>query len=340
MSTDVLSEVLRAVRLSGAVFFTVDGASPWVAEAPAGSVIGPLVMPGAEHVIEYHVVAKGMCYGALIDGPPVRLDAGDVIVFPHGDSHIMASAPGMRGPVHLESFRRPDGARLPIAMSLNPGGKLDSQIVCGFLGCDARPFNPLLATLPRLIHVPKSAALTGGTVSALIQLAVAESAARRPGSESMLARLSELFFIEVVRHHLATLPSDTIGWLAGLRDDAIGRTLSLLHDRPAHPWSLDELAKEAGLSRSVLAERFHHFVGTPPMQYLAQWRMQLAASLLTGTSATIAEVADRVGYGSEAALSRAFKRLVGVTPSAWREGTRPNASFAPAAPEDDTGNVA
>ncbi len=156
----------------------------------------------------------------------------------------------------------------------------------------------------------------------------------------MLARLSELFFIEVVRHHLATLPSDTTGWLAGLRDDAIGRTLSLLHDRPAHPWSLDELAKEAGLSRSVLAERFHHFVGTPPMQYLAQWRMQLAASLLSGTSATIAEVADRVGYGSEAALSRAFKRMVGVAPSAWREGTRPNAGFAPATPEDAAGDTA
>ena len=340
MSTDVLSEVLRAVRLTGAVFFTVDGAPPWVAEAPAGNVIGPRVMPGAEHVIEYHVVARGTCYGALTDGPSVRLETGDVIVFPQGDAHVMASAPGMRGPVHLEGYRHPERGQLPIAMSLNPGGSMDHQIVCGFLGCDARPFNPLLATLPRLIHVPKAAALAGGTVAALIQLAVAESAARRPGSESMLARLSELFFIEVVRHHLATLPSDTTGWLAGLRDDAIGRTLSLLHDRPAHPWSLDDLAKEAGLSRSVLAERFNHFVGTPPMHYLAQWRMQLAASLLSGTNVTIAEVAERVGYGSEAALSRAFKRLVGLAPSAWREGARPNAAFAAGEPDAGDGDAA
>ncbi|MEY4577947.1 MAG: hypothetical protein RL701_2650, partial [Pseudomonadota bacterium] len=140
-------------------------------------------------------------------------------------------------------------------------------------------------------------------------------------------------FIEVVRRYCATMPGDTKGWLAGLRDDVIGRTLSVLHDRPAEPWSLEDLAQEVGLSRSMLAERFHSYVGTPPMQYLARWRMQLAASLLTGTNQTLAEVADHVGYGSEAALSRAFKRLVGVAPSAWREGLRPDSTFLAAADE-------
>jgi AraC-like DNA-binding protein len=134
-------------------------------------------------------------------------------------------------------------------------------------------------------------------------------------------------FIEVVRRHLASLPSDTTGWLAGLRDEVIGRSLSALHDRPAQAWSLEELAKEVGLSRSMLAERFHHYVGVPPMQYLARWRMQLAASLLSGTNTNMAEIAERVGYGSEAALSRAFKRLVGVAPSAWREGARPELAY-------------
>jgi AraC-like DNA-binding protein len=328
MSTDVLSEVLRAVRLSGAVFFKVDGAAPWIAEAPAAASVAAQVMPGAEHVIEYHLVTKGTCWASLIDGAPARMHEGDVVVFPQGDAHVMSSAPGMRGRPEMSLFRHPERGQLPITISMNPGGSEQSELVCGFLGCDARPFNPLLSALPRMLLVPRSPTREIGLVQNLIRVAVFESSSQSAGGESMLARLSELLFIEVVRQHLATLPGDSISWLAGLRDDFVGRSLSALHDRPAQDWSLDDLAKEVGLSRSMLAERFHHYVGVPPMQYLARWRMQLAASLLSGTSASIAEVADRVGYGSEAALSRAFKRLVGVAPSAWREGARPEQSFA------------
>lgn len=327
MSTDVLSEVLRAVRLTGAVFFKVDGAAPWVAEAPEAKKVAPFVMPGAEHVVEYHIVTKGSCWGGLVGEPPVQLHAGDVIVFPQGDAHIMSSAPGMRGPQEIDVFKRPQGSQLPIAMSFNPAVPANTHLVCGFIGCDARPFNPLLSTLPRLLHVQQKSAEDGALLEQLVRVAVAESTTRHPGSETMLARLSELLFVEVVRRYCSVLPEETKGWLAGLRDEVIGRTLSVLHDRPAHPWALENLAKEVGLSRSMLAERFHSYVGTPPMQYLARWRMQLAASLLAGTSATLAEVAERVGYGSEAAFSRAFKRLVGVAPSAWREGARPDVAF-------------
>ena len=318
---DTLSEVLRAVRLTGAIFFRVDAASPFVAEAPASARIAPLIMPGAEHVIEYHVVTRGSCFGGLVGEPAVELHEGDVIVFPQGDSHVISSAPGMRAEPDWDAHRPPEGGVLPIALSLGAGGGAGAELVCGFLGCDARPFNPLLATLPRMVHVPR---LTEGAghLAALVRLAVEECAAPRAGSQSMLARLSELLFIEVVRWYVATLPHDTSGWLAGLRDEFVGRALSALHDRPRQAWTLDDLAREVGLSRSMLAERFHHYVGTPPMQYLARWRIQLAATLLTSTMCTMAEVADRVGYGSEAALSRAFKRWVGLAPSAWRTGQR------------------
>jgi AraC-like DNA-binding protein len=325
VSTDVLSEVLQAVRLKGAVFFKLEGSAPWIAEAPPAKLAAPFVMQGAEHVIEYHIVTKGNCYGYLLDGPALALQEGDVIVFPQGDPHIIASAPGLRSTGHeLGIFERPQNSQLPIPLALSPGsGPHSAQVICGFLGCDSQPFNPLLSTLPRVIHIPHQLATEGAALEPLIRIALEESLARRAGSESMLARLSELLFIEVVRRYLSTLPSETTGWLAGLRDAVVGRCLSVLHDRPTHPWSLDELAQEVGASRSLVAERFHHFVGVPPMQYLARWRMQLAASLLSGTNLGISQVAERVGYGSEAALSRAFKRLVGVAPSAWREGLRP-----------------
>jgi AraC-like DNA-binding protein len=332
--SDTLSEVLRAVRLTGAVFFTVDGSAPWVTETPAAREIAPRIVPGAEHVIDYHVVASGSCWGGIVGEPPIRLEAGDVIVFPQGDTHVMSSAPGMRGQPSVDIYER-SGRQLPVAISANGGGRERAQIICGFLACDARPFNPLLATLPRVIHVPRPPE-DDGMITQFIRFALAESAARRAGGEAVLAHLSELLFVEVVRRYLATLPLDHRGWLAGLRDEQVGRALAKLHDLPAHPWTLEDLARESALSRSVLAERFTHFVGVPPMQYLAGWRMQLAASLLSGTALGLAEIAERVGYGSEAALSRAFKRLVGVAPVIWRQ----RREIAPAREPSDASSLA
>ena len=284
-------------------------------------------MPGVEHVIEYHVVTAGTCWGGIVDEPALKLEAGDIIVFPQGDSHVMSSAPGMRGQPDFESFRTLSQGRLPLSVSLRGGGPERARLVCGFLGCDARPFNPLLATLPRVMHLRAEGNDTA--LRTLVNLALTESEVQRAGGDCVLSRLSELLFVEVVRRYVAQLPPDGVGWFAGLRDPHIGRALQRLHERPAHDWSLDGLAKDCGVSRSVLAERFAHLVGVPPIQYLAQWRIQLAASLLRGSRASLAEIAERVGYGSETALSRAFKRQVGVAPAVYRragDGTRSDAA--------------
>jgi AraC-like DNA-binding protein len=249
----------------------------------------------------------------------VLLQEGDIIVFPQGDPHIMSSTPGMRGQTSLDTYRRPVGSQLPFSLR-EEGGGARTQMVCGFLGYDARPFNPLLATLPRTLRV--SAREGGGWLEALAKLAVAETTAGRTGGECVLARASELMFVEVLRRYVATLPPEQTGWLAGLRDPFVGRALAALHDRPAEPWTVESLARESALSRSALAERFAHLVGEAPMQYLTRWRMQLAATLLRTRAASVFEAAVEVGYASEAAFSRAFKKIVGVPPAAWREGQR------------------
>jgi AraC-like DNA-binding protein len=324
MTTDTLSDVLRAVRLTGAVFFDVEASAPWVAEAPPARDVAPFIMPGSEHVIEYHLLLSGRCHAGLIGQPPLELSAGDLIIFPQGDPHVVSSAPGMRAEPDLELHRRAAGAQLPFALRPDGGGER-AALICGFLGCDARPFNPLLATLPRILLVRHEqlahhAIAPLATLSPLIQLALAESKQRRAGSECVLSRLSELLFVEAIRAYVETLPSEQTGWLGGMRDPHVGRALAALHDRPAHAFGLEELAREVGLSRSLLVERFVHFVGMPPMQYLTQWRMQLAAEQLRSTTESLAEIAERVGYGSESAFSRAFKRLVGVAPQSFRQG--------------------
>jgi AraC-like DNA-binding protein len=318
MSTDTLSDVLRAVRLTGACFFDVHASAPWVAEAPAARDIAHLIMPGSEHVVEYHLLVSGECYGGITGEPAERLGPGDLIIFPQGDSHVMSSAPGMRAVPNLSDYQRREGSQLPFTVQPGGGGE-PSTLTCGFLGCDARPFNPLLATLPRVILV-RQEQLADRPLAALLQVAVSESRSRRAGSECVLSRLSELLFVEAIRLYVETIPPEQSGWLAGLRDPHVGRALASLHDRPSHPWTLDELAQEVGLSKSLLHERFQHFAGIAPMQYLAKWRMQLAAERLRNTTDTLAEIADRIGYGSESAFSRAFKRLVGVAPNTFREG--------------------
>lgn len=325
-AVDPLSAVFRAVRLRGAVFFVVDASPPWVAQAPAACVLAPAVMPGAQHLIEYHLVRRGRCFGGLLGEPTIELGAGDVIVFPQGDPHVLSSSPRPRigDPDAQDVERMLERAPPPFPVHAGGNGTVAHEVVCGFLGCDVRPFNPLIATLPRMLHVPADAANTH--LNALIALTLAESTERRAGGECMLARLSELMFIEVVRLHLQTLSPGNDGWLAGLRDPIVGRALALLHGEPACDWSLDSLAQAASASRSVLAERFKQCIGQPPMQYLAQWRMQLAASMLAEGNASVAAVAFDVGYGSEAAFSRAFKKLVGVSPSSWREGAAANAT--------------
>jgi AraC-like DNA-binding protein len=326
MSHDTLSDVLRRVRLRGAVFFYVSGSDNWAAEAPASRDIAPLLMPGVDHVMEYHVVAQGSCWAAIPGGPAAHLSRGDIVMFPHGDAHVVSSAQGMRGdPPNLRWFGESALERLPIrvayngtnAPSMSPSElEGETTIVCGFLGCDLQPFNPLIASLPHLLHL--RAPDGEQWIGQFMQHAVSESRARQPGSEAMLARMSEMMFVDAVRRYTASLPANTCGWLAGMRDHLVGRALALLHEQPAQNWTIDKLGRHIGLSRSALHERFVQLIGVPPMQYLAQWRMQAAARLLLDTRATVATIALEVGYDSEAAFARAFKRLVGRPPAAWR----------------------
>ena len=333
MSGDTLSDLLRTVRLRGAVFYHVEGAAPWVAETPHCTEIIPGIMPGVEHLLEFHAVVEGTCYAAIPGEQPVRLEAGDVVLFPQGDAHVMSSEPGLRTPrSDKEFFFTPHPPQLPFELSIrdaeatlarcDPGDRTCTHLVCGFLGLDARPFNPLLASLPRVLHVSGRALGAGSWVTSFMRSAVTEASQRRPGGEAVLERMSEMMFVEVLRRHIESLPPEETGWLAGMRDPAVGRALSLLHGQPGSGWTLERLSREAGLSRSSLHERFVLLIGQPPMQYLTQWRMQVASGMLRDTGAKVIEVAMDVGYESEAAFSRAFKRVVGMSPATWRRSRR------------------
>ena len=326
MSRDTLSDLLRSVRLRGAAFYYVSFRGRWAAGASAAKEIAAAVLPGCEHVMEFHMIAKGNGWAAVSGLPPVRLGAGDIVMFPQGDAHVLSSAPGLAPNERKPEFviaQRDQPKPIPISFREGvvdagalPVDTADAIAVCGFLGCDLRPFNPLVAALPRILHLP--AARTGEWVARLIDQAVMESNERSPGSEAVLERLSEMMFVDAARRYLESLPEGSVGWLAGLRDRYVGRALALMHERPAHPWSVESLADEVGLSRSALHDRFVQYLGQAPMQYLANWRIQLGARLLRESQRVVAAIAFEVGYESEAAFARAFKRLVGTPPAAWR----------------------
>jgi AraC-like DNA-binding protein len=313
---DPLSDLLRAVRLDGAHFYAVEARGPWRVETAAAKELTPRIMPAAEHLISYHIVTAGQCCGGVLGEEQVELSAGDVIVFPHGDAHVMASAGATARSRHVH-ISTP--SRYRETVYLGDRGEPDASFICGFLGCDRGPFNPLLAGLPRRVHVRRmSEVWIGGFTRQLTE----ESRLGQAGSDSILIRLAEAMFIEVLRRYMRELPPEQTGWLAGLRDEVVGRVLTLIHERPGHPWTLAGLAREAASSRTTVAQRFAVLVGQPPMQYLAQWRMQVAAHLLCQGRAKVAAVGAQVGYDSEAAFSRAFKKAAGLAPGAWRDRLR------------------
>lgn len=274
------------------------------------------------------MIAKGNGWAAVSGLPPVRLAAGDIVMFPQGDPHVISSAPDLQ-PQRREPewvfARRNDPRPIPVSVRHGiiddrapmPIDEAEAVLVCGFLGCDLRPFNPLVAALPRILHLP--AARAGDWVARVMDQAVVESNDRRPGGDAVLERLSEMMFVDAARRYLDSLPADATGWLAGLRDRFVGKALPLMHERPEHAWSVDDLAREVALSRSAFHERFVQYVGQPPMQYLANWRIQLGARLLRESNRNVATIALDVGYDSEAAFSRAFRRMVGSPPAKWRK---------------------
>jgi len=323
MDFDPLSDVLRNIRLSGAFFFDVDIASPWVAAAPASQSIASSVLPGSQHVIEYHILTEGECWARITgesDQPPTLLSPGSIITFPQGDPHILASAPELDAEPNLKNFDVVARAQaLPLQVAEGAGKVKTAHLICGFLGCDVMPFNPLISGLPRVVHIPGAYGGGESWLSHLIAAAARETRARSPGSDGVLSKLSELIFIEAIRQYATMQPADTGGWLAGLSDPGVGRALTLLHAAPAQDWTLASLARAAGVSRTVLAERFSKFVGMPPITYLANWRMQRAATMISEGTALLSDIAAQLGYASEAAFSRAFKRHTGLSPTQWRE---------------------
>jgi len=309
---DPLSDVLRAVKLNGAYFYHVQAAPPWSILSEAACQLVPRILPEAEHLISYHILLRGTAWAGLDGEEQVRMQPGDVVVFPHGDATLMSSAAG-EWTDRQRNGSRPK--RYPETVLMGPDTTRDTAFVCGFMGCDARPFNPLLAALPRQIHLQGIAA---GWLAQFPEQVVAESRMGRVGSETMLTRMAELMFVEVVRRHVEQVASHQSGWLAGLMDPVVGQALTRLHEHPEHPWTLAELAHEIASSRTVLSERFARLVGIPPMLYLTRWRLQLAAEQLRRGSAKVAAIGAQVGYDSEAAFSRAFKRETGQSPAAWR----------------------
>lgn len=317
---DALSEVLRTIRLTGALFFRVEAAFPWCASAPAGASLAGHVFPGAEQIVSFHVVTEGSCWVAAEGGPETRLEAGDVVVFPHGDAYALSTRRGAWPPPDLAFFRRMSQGQLPFTIRDGGSGPPRLQVLCGFLSCDAQPFNPLLVTLPRVMVVRRSVD-DGSRLRQLTELARSEASQVRAGTACVLSRLSELLFIEAVREHASRVSSTDTGWFAGLRDPGVGRALTLLHQSPGRRWKLERLAREAGLSRTGLVDRFTRLIGEPPIQYLTRWRMQMAAQHLAESDEKVSSVARRVGYDSEAAFSRVFKKWVGVPPGQWRRKT-------------------
>jgi AraC-like DNA-binding protein len=318
---DVLSDMLRSVRLTGSMLFLVEASTPWISWAPPIESFRRMVLPSAQHLISFHIVTHGGCWAGLAGDPPERFEAGDVLVIPHGDAYYLADPPEAERTYGLEEavtfFRQMAAGRLPSTVVEGGKGQCTTQFICGFLGCDVRPFNPALSALPRLLRVHPAKG-PGDGLPHLIEFALNELRGHRSGGQVVKLRMAELLFVDVMRRHLEALPREEAGWLAGLRNPLVARALALLHNAPAQSWTLDALAAGAGTSRSVLAERFAHFIGQPPMQYLRQLRMQLASRLLLQDGAKVVSVAEAVGFESEAAFSRAFKKCVGLPPDEWR----------------------
>ncbi|HEX4736872.1 MAG TPA: AraC family transcriptional regulator [Allosphingosinicella sp.] len=321
---DALAEVFAAVRMKAAIFFRVAAQAPWILEQLSREAVLPMILPGAREMVSFHFVLEGTCYANLVGGESIKLTRGKVIVFTRGDPYVISSSPDL----HLHSaVGRPKlvSRHIPFTESFGESGPIDARLVSGFLACDSRQYNPLLDNLPTALVGDFTSDSGFRSLAQLTGFAIDQAAAERAGGQAVLGRLTELMFIEVVRQYFEKLPPDSVNWLSALRDPSIGRALSLMHGDPGKSWTLESLAREVGVSRSEFADRFTSLVGVPPMQYLTKWRMQTAAGLLC-ESVNIASIANEVGYSCEASFSRAFKKIVGVPPSRWRQRQEPLAA--------------
>src|SRR5689334_5838403 len=317
---DVLSEVLKVVKLQGALFYNGEFSSPWSFYSPPSRAVAAYVAPDARHVIVYHLLTEGRASARLADGERIRLEAGDIVVFPHGDAHFLENGPPAQSVDMGKELARILSQGLK--RSTLGGGGETTKFVCGFMACEPRLSQVFLSGLPPVFKVSIRNDASGRWLENSIRFSVNEADAPRAGGEVVLAKLSEVLFVETLRCYISHLPVEQTGWLAGARDSEVGKTLALMHRSPAHPWTIASLAKEVGVSRSVLAERFRFYLNEPPMAYLTRWRLQLGAQMLTSTSYSVVQIASEVGYESEASFNRAFKREFMVPPARFRSESK------------------
>jgi len=313
---DALSDILRVARLSGGVFFNAEFSAPWCIAAQMAPELCAPFLGATDHLIPYHYVVDGEMYVALPDQRPQRLCSGEVVLFPRNDFHLIGSDVGLP-PVSAAAVILSEGNK--IARTVRHGGGGDAaHMVCGFLGFDSGLTNPIVSTLPPSMILKVDETPAADWIRSTFQYAAHEVAGGQTGSTAVLSKLSELLFVEAVQQYVRSLPDGQTGWLAGLGDPAVSRALALIHADVARTWSVEELGREVGISRSGLAERFTRLIGMAPMHYLADWRLQVAGQKLRDTSDPLVRIAEQIGYESEAAFSRAFKKKFGTAPATWR----------------------
>lgn len=316
---DALSEVLKIVKLRGALFFNAEFSAPWCVAASESTQVAPLLCSGAGHVIIYHYLTDGRAYAELRDGSRRDLAAGDVVIFPHGDAHSLGNGAG-RPVDSLKIFA--ENLSHGLKVTRHGGGGELTRFVCGYMACDPSLSEVVLAGLPPMFVVNIATDAAGQWLGDSIRFSVREAGAPGTGSDVVLAKLSEVLFIETLRRFIRDLPDQHKGWLAGARDPVIGEALALLHKSPERAWTVANLARQVGVSRTRFAERFRHFLGEPPMAYLARWRLKVAAEILASSDANVGEIAAEVGYASEAAFNRVFKREFGCPPAQFRRSRK------------------
>lgn len=319
---DALSNVLKSVKLEGAVYMNAEFTAPWCINARFGLASIRARLAGADQVVFFHYLTEGRCKIRLDDSPnALEASAGDLILFLNEEGHLLGSDLRLT-PVETARLIDADAAAAGDLIQLrHGGGGAPTRFVCGYLACSQSLCRPLFEALPRVLRISVGDGQAGMLLRELLRAGVNESLTSRPGAESVLAKLSELMFVEAMRRYIEALPPEGRGWLAGVRDAQIGRTLALLHADPGRAWTVDALARKVALSRSALAERFVMLVGEPPMKYLKRWRLALAAQSLRAGTDSIGSVAEDSGYESEAAFSRAFKSEFGLPPAAWRRNS-------------------
>lgn len=326
---DALSEALSSVRMTGAIFLNAEFTAPWSFAAPQASQAASVLAPGTERLVSYHLVIEGKAWVKIAGEPDLPVEAGEIVIIPHGAPHLFCNGVSSRifdGTTFLRHYMAGD------LSTLHWGGGGDvTRFVCGFLGCERQAERLFLAGLPATIKVNIRQDATGAWLENSIRYLVSESHPSQPGHDILLSKMAEALFIETLRHYISELPPDATGWLAGTRDPIAGAALALLHRRPAERWTVERLADDIGTSRSVLCDRFNHYLGEGPLAYLGRWRMQLASRMLEKSKQTVLQIGLSVGYESEAAFVRAFKRKLGLPPARYRKSIAEAALLAGAA---------